>query len=703
MSHARGRQDAETSSVPPSIEDTEDRDWPLAWASLAVSLVVYVALASAIALFIPSDPETLQAAAVRSLGLLPEPARFVRPEPLEKARYLLGLGCIALLPLGFFMLLSRLVPAGVRVLLDRPRSLTVRDGMLVAGLTAWFVLLASQSGIPNVAPLLLVAFAIASLLVARASSLPRLSGWVSWSMIVAVGGLGFVTQILGDNWFFYRDNIWHHIDIILGAVNQVAHGRTVLVDTSSQYGVLYPYAAAALTPGGVSLRGVTVFFATLVSLQFVFLLAAVSRFPGMTNGWRAAFTLAYAGLAAPMLGSAMFLARETLFLSGIRTADIQPVYYQFTPIRTIFFALFAWLLAVWGDRLGRRGATAGYLLAATAFLWNADTGLVILVAWAGMLVYRGLAACRLAPIQSLMLVARHIAAATATFAVANAAYAVFAFVRCGRWPDFAGLFRFQKIFYQAGFFMLPMPLWELWQPVFALHALTIAWCLRQAVYGQVPSGAAWKFFVAAYGLGSFSYYQGRSMTGFLPSTFLPALLLAFMWAHESLSVLVLHPLAQIRRDPRLRLAAIATVPLVTFLVAGSLNFIRSLPAAAAYACDLRGPLDARQMEPLWQALRPHVADRAVVFLTDPSGYFHTKTSSWSALSVANLAEVFLESQLAEIRQTIDEPGMVVVVQPDLMPAWGKRLDLSGHQLVAELPNGFQVLRAKPGATGASLP
>ncbi|MFM8708277.1 MAG: hypothetical protein ACKOHK_09405, partial [Planctomycetia bacterium] len=385
------------------------------------------------------------------------------------------------------------------------------------------------------------------------------------------------------------------------------------------------------------------------------------------------------------------------FLTGIRTADIQPVYYQFTPSRTIFFAVFAWLLATRGDRLSGLGAAVGYLLAAAAFFWNADTGLVILVAWAGMLVYRGLVSCRLDPFRSVLLAARHVAAAVAAVAGGYAAYALFAFVRCGRPPDVEGLFRFQKIFYQAGFFMLPMPLWEFWQPIIALHAITIAWCLRRAVHGEMPPGAGWKFFVAAYGLGSFSYYQGRSLTGFLPSVFLPALVLAFAWAQESLAVLSRHPLAEIRRDPRLRLAAVAALPMVTFLAAGGLNFARSLPAAVAYACDTRGPIDARLMTPIWEALRPHVAGRAVVFLTDPSGYFHTKTSSWSALPVANLAEVFLESQFEEIRRIIDEPGMVVVIQPDLMPAWAKRLDLSNHEVVAELPNNFRVLRARMAA------
>jgi hypothetical protein len=91
----------------------------------------------------------------------------------------------------------------------------------------------------------------------------------------------------------------------------------------------------------------------------------------------------------------------------------------------------------------------------------------------------------------------------------------------------------------------------------------------------------------------------------------------------------------------------------------------------------------------------------VAVLTDPAAYVHVKTGSWSALPVANTAEVFLESQLAEIESVVAEPGMLVVVQADLLPEWAKRLDLSEHKDVAEIPGGFRLLRRRGIAAPAS--
>jgi hypothetical protein len=178
-------------------------------------------------------------------------------------------------------------------------------------------------------------------------------------------------------------------------------------------------------------------------------------------------------------------------------------------------------------------------------------------------------------------------------------YAAFAWLRCGQFPRFNDLFLFQKIFYQAGFYMWPMPLWEFWQPIVALFAFTIAWCLRQAVCERIPAPAPWLFFIAAYGLGTFSYYQGRSLLPNLPTTFLPAALLAFFWARQGLAALAGRSLAEIRGSADLRLIAIKTLPVTVFCLCGFLNLCRSLPASVLYATDTKGAVNARDMEPIW--------------------------------------------------------------------------------------------------------
>jgi len=704
MSHASHTTSISDGDLP-SMSDCGDREWPAVWLSIAVSLLIYVLLALALARFIPdADTPLIRAAAAKAAATEfvyhPEREHHIRPEPLEKARYLLGLLCIPTLPAVFYVLGRRLIRSEAFDLLNRPGLLVVRDLLLSTILAAWLLVLLRRSQIPNSGGYILVSLLIAIVMIFRWRDLPRISAIMSWWVVGSLALLGFLTQCVGENWFFRCYNFWHHIDILLAVVNQVAHGKTILVDTTSQYGLLYPYAiAAALAPFGVSLSGMTVVFALLVLLQAVLLFLTFSQLPGMSPAWRAAFAISYAGLAAPGMGMALFAAPSGLFYVNILQPDTDfvPVYFQFVPIRTIWFAVFVWLCSPGPFQTRRWFVPLGYVLAGVSLLWNTDTGLVILVAWTGMLIYSRLDDWRRNPVGLLRHTAIHLAALASTLVGSLAFYAAFAWLRSGQLPRYNELLFFQRIFYQAGFYMRPMPLWEFWQPIMAVLALTIAWCMRQAVREQLPARASWLFFIAAYGLGSFSYYQGRSLPQVLPAVFLPAFLLAFFWTRQGMSALTGHTLGDIRRSANLRLVAISTVPFAVFCLCGLVNLCRSLPAAVLYSFNTTGTIDARRMDPLLAALRPIVSGKEAVFVTDPEAFMHTKTGSWSALPMASLSEVFLRSQVADIQRSIEKPGTVLVFRPKPLPHWFQQLDLSSFTEKQQLPFGFVVLEYEPKA------
>ena len=105
------------------------------------------------------------------------------------------------------------------------------------------------------------------------------------------------------------------------------------------------------------------------------------------------------------------------------------------------------------------------------------------------------------------------------------------------------------------------------------------------------------------------------------------------------------------------------------------------------------------MDPIWEALRPHVAGKAVAILADPNAFIHTKTGSWSSLPVASPTEVFLDSQLEGIRRVIEDPEAIVVLQPQLKPYWVDHLDLTSFKETHRLLNGFVILKYDPVAAG----
>ncbi len=74
-----------------------------------------------------------------------------------------------------------------------------------------------------------------------------------------------------------------------------------------------------------------------------------------------------------------------MFFADISAID--PACYQSNPIRTSFFAIFTWLLSPDAANLRPRQRAIAYSSAAAAFRWNADTGLMLLVAFTGSAAY----------------------------------------------------------------------------------------------------------------------------------------------------------------------------------------------------------------------------------------------------------------------------------------------------------------------------
>ena len=105
-------------------------------------------------------------------------------------------------------------------------------------------------------------------------------------------------------------------------------------------------------------------------------------------------------------------------------------------------------------------------------------------------------------------------------------YALFAWVRSGRLPDLPAFWQYQEIYYAAGYFMLPMKRCELWQPIIFLYLVVVAGGVRRALQGTADAGTRWNLFIALYGLGVFSYYQGRSEVTCLAAVLYPAMILA---------------------------------------------------------------------------------------------------------------------------------------------------------------------------------
>lgn len=612
--------------------------WAREWSALALAVVAYAGLAFLVAPHVPAPPHLADA-------FVPELRSLIAPEPVERALFLLGLACIPTLPAAFWLLLPSM-----------QIDARIRDLLLGGGAAIWLTWLSFQSEIPDAPVYFAVAIVIAAALWLARRAAPKPSP-VYAAAAMAVVLLCWRTQWIDDRWFLSDFGVWHHFDLLLGAVNGVLHGRTPLVNLDSQYGVLWEDAAALFTrPFGLSVASLSAFFATLGALQLLLLWLALARAMGRNSLATLLAFIAVVGVSHPLFATAQYNLEGSVFRGGAGGFEVFPFYYQWFPIRTFWPAVFFWLVPLSRDR---RAMIAGYVLAGLALLWNVDQGLVVLIAWSAHLAYQR---------RSL----RHAALGAFTAAAAIGAYVLFARARAGAWPDLSRLLLFQKVFYGSGFGMLPMKLGELWQPLILVYAVVVFACVRSLFAGAQREDEPWKLFIALYGLGSFAYYQGRSSPKVLIAVMMPAVFLCCLYAREALA----------RRS-------VAVVLWSLWCGYGAVNFVRALPEAVALSMD-RGPdveFDTRATD----ALRADIGGRPAVMLADPDAYLLVKSGSWSALPTAGNAEVFLLAQLEEVQRVIDRAGTVVVLHPQLAPIWARHLDLRRLH-GARRPGGFVVLR-----------
>ena len=649
-------------------------------ASLALSVLIYVAIAWAVFQgYHPAPPDLTQ--------FLPELRVLVKPEPQERLCYLLGLACIVVLPTLFWAALARwdrLRPKDW-AWLQSPQMLLGRDVALAGGLVLWIIWLAIHTEMPVSRLRLGLAIPLlpAMIYFARQSMPSNRCG----AHVLAGVLLLLLTSLLvvDEAWYWKIWSVSHHFELLLGAVNQVHHGKTILVDTASQYGILYPYIAAmVLAPWELTVTHISLFFAAMSLLTFVLFYWMICEKVGYRSYWSLLFLIPFLAVTHPFFGSGWFVD------AGF-SAEYNWIYYQYHPLRVLCGAFFLGFVPWYFRHQKPWLMVFGYLASGFAVLWNMDTGMVVLLAWTGVLVFDRLALRPIAIGRLLAGIAVHISLFLLTLAGSFATYAIWARFRSGQFPQPDLFLKYQSIFYGAGFMMLPMRLWEWWQPVILIYVVTIADCLRRVIRGSGEARVRWYFFIAIYGLGIFSYYQGRSHICCLYHVLYPAMILAGFHLIDLLRHIPKRPPWTRFRDPEWRYAVIRLVACGLFVVVGFVHFVVCLPSLMwdmPYENDVaeqsatmdRANLDLRRylesipsenkcrewsvaMERASLDLRQYLKNSPCLILSPFSNYLHLKTGSYSALPFCSPSEVMLVDQLRDVQDAMErEDTQYVVMQ-----------------------------------------
>jgi hypothetical protein len=440
-----------------------------------------------------------------------------------------------ILPAGLGLCAAILLPVGA------PRSgqgdaeaLAARRFMLplavaLCGLTLAFV----PPGVLTVAPVVLatVAGAVAGLLHSRVRppSLPRRVGPVLDVVVGAVvvllvvdvvgyagegptlsSGSGLAPEaVLGA--------VQPHLDFYLGPVNDMLHGRPLLVESAGQYGVLNLYLLAAwfkAAPLGYGPLGLLV--GVLTAAQYL----------------AAYWIQRLAGCGRLLAGAATLVAVAVTVLAAFGSPALFP------STGALRFGLpFALVLVVL--LATRRGSSkapasvAALTVIGLSALWSIETFVYVVAAYLSITAFD--TAIRAGSLrQAGRLAGTYLARAGVAVVVAHVLFALGTRLLAGDWPDWGWYLEYFRKYSTGG---LSQALARPWSPVWVIGAAcfaslaavaTIAATNRAfALEKRVPLLAAAG--ISGAGAAFLSYFVGRSLDLLLPFVALPAFMLVAIW------------------------------------------------------------------------------------------------------------------------------------------------------------------------------
>ncbi|HKG02652.1 MAG TPA: hypothetical protein VKB03_05690 [Conexibacter sp.] len=334
----------------------------------------------------------------------------------------------------------------------------------------------------------------------------------------------------------------YHLGFTLDETYAVLNGRTPLVDFSSQYSALWPFATAlVMRTLGDSLLVFTLTMCALTSLSLLAIYGVLRR---VTRTSLAALLL-----YVPFLAMSLFSIGEAAVNRGSFAN-----YFGVFPLRYAGPYLVAWLTARQIER-GHSRMTGLWLLftaGGLALVNNADFGAAAVGASVAALVWT------MDDRRSLRTLAGGLAAGLAT---AVALVSLLTLARAGSLPQLDRVVDYARIYGAGGYAMLPLPgALGLHTAIYLTYVATIGVATVRALRGaanRVLTGMlAW---AGIFGLGSATYYVGRSQAEALRTTF-------SVWA-LAIALLTYVALHMLARRPPLRSSIAAVAVLVGFGIA----------------------------------------------------------------------------------------------------------------------------------------
>ncbi len=390
-----------------------------------------------------------------------EGARF-RPEQTERHAFLLFCAALPATCILSLAIVSRFERS--RSLRWLPLAATMMSG---AGLGYVWIVSADDRGVvwssmPSfvMLALLFTAFSCMLLLATRRFRTRKVYAIVA-ELAALVTSVFFACYEISPGWMSVYATA--HLEPILFPVVQVLHGRTLLVDTQSMYG-LYPHFLECV------FRVVPLSMATFSLVMGVLLfltLFSIYRFLRLTTPGPFTALIAFLGY----------------LLGPFSAINAGYPHYQCYPLRALFPALVLWLGARYVKQPTQVRLVALAFTCGLALLWNLDSGIACL-GGSIALICGECAVRREAWRQRFNMLIGSLAKFSAVVVAVILIAVAYLFIRSGEIPQLGNLFTFQSIFYRDGFLMEPMkPLGGWW-----ILAVVYVWAMTSGFAGIMGLG-----------------------------------------------------------------------------------------------------------------------------------------------------------------------------------------------------------------------
>lgn len=202
-------------------------------------------------------------------------------------------------------------------------------------------------------------------------------------------------------------------------------------------------------------------------------------------------------------------------------------YLQFIPLRIIAFSILLFLATLYMQKQKNYLIFLGFFVSVLAMVWNFETGLVNLIAWTAFVAYNLFSTYTVKDKKLYSSVIKIIIYALISLAIALLSFKFIPYIWGGKTADLSNIFLPQTLYLNSGFMVARISPMHPWFLPLLIYVTALILVLQPVCKAEKTQDRELPLlvFLSIFGLGIYTYYQGRSFFENLMGVFFPALLI----------------------------------------------------------------------------------------------------------------------------------------------------------------------------------